>query len=89
MIKIKDVDCIHTPDLHIIYYGVGLPGSQHDSTAWAETRIYKERDQLLDDGQFVWGDSTYPIETWCQAPYKKSALSYFQPAYPDPLYLSL
>src|SRR5882724_12230611 len=42
---------ISTPDLHIINYGVGLPGSQHDAMEWKETCIPKEHDRLLDVGE--------------------------------------
>ncbi|EIN11626.1 hypothetical protein PUNSTDRAFT_24969, partial [Punctularia strigosozonata HHB-11173 SS5] len=66
-----NLQLVSTPDLQIIDYSVGLPGSQHDSTAWAETRIYKEHEKLLNSDEWVWGDSAYPLETWCQAPYKK------------------
>ena len=62
---------ISTPDLRIIDYGVGLPGSQHDATAWMETRIPNEHAQLLGHDEWVWGDSAYPLKNWCQAPYKK------------------
>lgn len=62
---------ISMPNLMIIDYGVGLPGSQHDATAWAETRIPNEHDVLLGADDWVWGDSAYPLQTWCQAPYKK------------------
>lgn len=65
---------ISTPDLRIIDYGVGLPGSQHDATAWVETRIPNEHERLLGQNEWVWGDSAYPLKNWCQAPYKK----YFQ-----------
>jgi hypothetical protein len=63
---------ISTPNLQIIDYGVGLPGSQHDATAWKETWIPKEHESLLEAGEWVWGDTAYPLQTWCQAPYKKS-----------------
>jgi DDE superfamily endonuclease len=59
------------PDLTIIDYGVGLPGSQHDASAWAETRIPKEHDQLFANDEWVWVDSAYRITSWCQAPYKR------------------
>jgi hypothetical protein len=62
---------ISTPDLQIIDYGVGLPGSQHDSTAWVETRIPIEHERLLGHDEWAWGDSAYPLKKWCQAPYKK------------------
>lgn len=26
---------------------------------------------LLQDDEWVWADSAYPLQTWCQAPYKK------------------
>ncbi|KAF8592792.1 hypothetical protein K439DRAFT_1324381, partial [Ramaria rubella] len=65
------VQLISTPDLRIIDYGVGMPGSQHDATAWLHTRIPQEHDTLLSPREWVWGDSAYPLQTWCQAPYKK------------------
>ncbi|KIY53655.1 hypothetical protein FISHEDRAFT_68686, partial [Fistulina hepatica ATCC 64428] len=43
-----NVQLISTPDLCIIDYGVGLPGSQHDATAWKETRLPVEHDHLLE-----------------------------------------
>ena len=30
---------VSTPDLWIIDYSTGLPGSQHDATAWEETHV--------------------------------------------------
>jgi DDE superfamily endonuclease len=68
---------VSTPDLHIIDYGVGLPGSQHDATAWAATRVPQEHDVLLEEGEFVWGDSAYPLKKWCQAPYKRYAYNQY------------
>ena len=62
---------ISTPDLRIIDFGVGLPGSQHDAIAWQETRIPQEHAHLLNKDEFIWGDSAYPLKSWCQAPYKK------------------
>ena len=55
-----------TPNLQIIDYAVGLPGSQHDATAFADTHISKEHECLLLDGEFIWSDSAYPLHTWCQ-----------------------
>ncbi|KAF8580704.1 hypothetical protein K439DRAFT_1356366, partial [Ramaria rubella] len=62
---------ISTPNLHIIDYGVGLPGSQHDVMAWKQTRIPLEHETLLGRDEWVWADTAYPLQTWCQAPYKK------------------
>ncbi|KIJ48108.1 hypothetical protein M422DRAFT_248289 [Sphaerobolus stellatus SS14] len=58
-------------NLHIIDYGVGLPGSQHDATAWKQTRIPQEHGTLLKAEEWVWADTAYLLQTWCQAPYKK------------------
>ena len=37
-------------------YSVGLPGSQHDATAFAETRVYKECEVLLGEDEWIWAD---------------------------------
>ncbi|KAF8574649.1 hypothetical protein K439DRAFT_1649732 [Ramaria rubella] len=66
-----NVQLISTPNLHIIDYSVGLPGSQHDATAWKQTRIPLEHETLLGRDGWVWADTAYPLQTWCQAPYKK------------------
>lgn len=42
-----------TPDLCIIDYSVGLPGSQHDATAFSETRVCKEHNVLLDEEEWI------------------------------------
>jgi hypothetical protein len=36
-------------------------GSMHDSTAWEDTQLAQEHDTLLEDGEWVWGDSAYPV----------------------------
>jgi hypothetical protein len=48
-----------------------LPGSQHDATAFAKTRIAQEHQELLADDEWIFADSAYPLKDWCQAPYKK------------------
>ncbi|KAF8584055.1 hypothetical protein K439DRAFT_1239494, partial [Ramaria rubella] len=65
-----NVQLISTPNLHIIDYGVGLPGSQHDAMAWKGTWILQEHERLLGRDKWVWADTAYPLQT-CQAPYKK------------------
>jgi hypothetical protein len=67
---------VSTPDLRIVDYSVGLPGSQHDATAFAETRIYKEREVLLGEDEWMWADTAYPLHGWCQAPYKAYVLCF-------------
>ncbi|KAF8588821.1 hypothetical protein K439DRAFT_1334447 [Ramaria rubella] len=61
------------PDLHIIDYSVGLPGSQHDTTAWKSTHIPQEHGMLLGADEWVWVDTGHGVslQRWCQAPYKK------------------
>ncbi|CAA7257434.1 unnamed protein product [Cyclocybe aegerita] len=66
-----NVQLVSTPDCQIIDYAVGLPGSQHDASAWEETQTFQCHSQLLEDGEWVWADSAYPLQKWCQAPYKK------------------
>ncbi|KAF8576129.1 hypothetical protein K439DRAFT_1649368 [Ramaria rubella] len=66
-----NVQLISMPNLRIIDYGVGLPDSQHDAMAWKGTRIPQEHEQLLGRDEWVWADTAYPLQTWCQAPYKK------------------
>ncbi|KAF8585679.1 hypothetical protein K439DRAFT_1342890, partial [Ramaria rubella] len=59
------------PDLCIIDYGIGLPASQHDMTAWKSMHIPWEHRMLLGVDEWVWVDMAYPLQRWCQAPYKK------------------
>lgn len=61
----------------IIDFGIGLPGSQHDATAWKKTRLPQEHEQLLGEGKWIWADSAYPIQPWLVAPYKKYVLIEF------------
>ncbi|KAF7372357.1 DDE Tnp4 domain-containing protein [Mycena venus] len=53
---------INTPNLHIVDYGVGLPRSQHDASAWKKTRIPQEHKRLLPNSEWCWADSAYPIQ---------------------------
>ncbi|KAF8587606.1 hypothetical protein K439DRAFT_1645808 [Ramaria rubella] len=66
-----NVQLISTPNLCIIDYGVGLPLSQHDATAWKGTWIPQEHEQFLGRDEWVWVDTACPLQTWCQDPYKK------------------
>ncbi|THV04471.1 hypothetical protein K435DRAFT_598224, partial [Dendrothele bispora CBS 962.96] len=65
-----NIQVVNLPNLRIIDIAYGYTGSTHDSTAFEGTRIAKEYDELL-DGEWVWADSAYPIQTWVVAPYKK------------------
>ena len=39
--------------LHIIDFSYGHTGCTHDATAWEDTQ--------LEDGEWVWADSAYPV----------------------------
>ncbi|EUC57648.1 DDE family endonuclease [Rhizoctonia solani AG-3 Rhs1AP] len=65
-----NVQIICLPNLRIIDFGVGLPGSQHDAAAWKHTRLPTEHVRLLGQDDWIWGDSAYPIRKWIVSPYK-------------------
>jgi hypothetical protein len=52
-------------------YAVGHTGSIHNSTAFQNTHIFKEHQNILAPGEWIWADSAYPAETWCIAPFRK------------------
>jgi hypothetical protein len=56
-------------NLRIFDLVVGLPGSVHDATAWKETAIFQNPEHFLDDGEWIWGDSAYPLKPWVISPY--------------------
>jgi hypothetical protein len=58
------------PNLCIIDYVLGPPGSVHDSTAFKESRAFKESDVLFRNGEWLWADSAYGLTPWCVVPYK-------------------
>jgi hypothetical protein len=49
------------PNLQIIDYGYGHVGSTHDATAWESTKFAQEPSFFLDEGEFIWADSAYPV----------------------------
>ena len=55
------IQIVSLPNLHIIDFGYGFTGSIHDSTAWNETRMAKEHKDLLEDSDWIWADSAYPV----------------------------
>ena len=52
---------VSLPNLWIIDFGYGYTGSTHDATAWEGTRLFQEHGTLLDDKEWVWADSAYPV----------------------------
>jgi hypothetical protein len=64
---------ITLPNLRIVDYVIGHTGSTHDSTAFAESRTRKDREQLLGPNEWIWADPASPVEAWCVTPFKKPA----------------
>ncbi|THU87913.1 hypothetical protein K435DRAFT_680825 [Dendrothele bispora CBS 962.96] len=56
-----NVQLVTTPDLRIVDFATGLPGSQHDAAAREETCTFKEHEQLLEEDEFIWADSACPL----------------------------
>ena len=63
------------PNLHIIDYVLGPPGSTHDATAFKESHAYLEQETLFHDGEWIWADSAYGVTSCCIAPYKALAVN--------------
>jgi hypothetical protein len=61
---------VSLPNLRIIDFTYGFTGSTHDSTAWNETRMAKDRRSLLKDGEWIWADSAYPVKCHSSSRYK-------------------
>jgi len=53
------------PNMHIIDYVLGLPGSTHDSMSFKESHAWKESSHLFHNGEWLWADSTYALTPWC------------------------
>jgi DDE superfamily endonuclease len=52
---------VSLPNLQIIDFAYGHTGSAHDATAWEGTQIFQEHEMLLENEEWVWGDSAYPV----------------------------
>ncbi|KIK74560.1 hypothetical protein PAXRUDRAFT_98369, partial [Paxillus rubicundulus Ve08.2h10] len=57
-------------NLCIIDFSYGHTGSTCDSSAWEGTQLKQDHERYMEDGEFVWADSAYPLQTWVIAPYK-------------------
>lgn len=58
-------------NLRIVDYGLGHPGSVHDSYAFQGTRVAQEPKDLIPEGHWLWADSAYSLKPWSVAPFKK------------------
>lgn len=57
----------------IIYYQTGYPGSVHDSTCYKETDLFRHPNRYLSGGQYIIGDSAYPLSRKLLTLYKAAA----------------
>ncbi|EGO30651.1 hypothetical protein SERLADRAFT_345039 [Serpula lacrymans var. lacrymans S7.9] len=58
-------------NLKIIDYGLGHIGSTHDSSAFQDTLTSQKHKDFLNEDEWIWADSAYPITSWCVAPFKQ------------------
>ncbi|KAI0339356.1 hypothetical protein BDW22DRAFT_1455884, partial [Trametopsis cervina] len=56
-----NVQIVSLPNLRIVDFAYGHTGSTHDATAWEQTRTAQNHADLLDENEFVWADSAYPV----------------------------
>jgi DDE superfamily endonuclease len=66
-----NIQLVTMPDLSIINYVLGLPGSVHNSTAFRESRAFKESETLFHKGEWLWANLAYGLASWCVTPYKR------------------
>jgi DDE superfamily endonuclease len=52
---------VSLPNLQIIDFSFGHTGSTHDASAWEATRLAQDREELMEENEWVWADSAYPV----------------------------
>ncbi|KAI0345448.1 hypothetical protein BDW22DRAFT_1325369, partial [Trametopsis cervina] len=57
-------------NLLIVDYTIGHVGSVHDSTQFQDSRLSKAREEYLNDNEWIWADSAYPLAFWCATPFR-------------------
>ncbi|KAG2065256.1 hypothetical protein BDR04DRAFT_1033251 [Suillus decipiens] len=60
-------------NLRIVDYVIGVPGSVHDSNAFAKARIARHPQTFLGGNEWIWADSAYGARPWCVVPFKRPA----------------
>ncbi|EGO19335.1 hypothetical protein SERLADRAFT_411810 [Serpula lacrymans var. lacrymans S7.9] len=58
-------------NLKIVDYGLGHTGSIHDLSAFRDTTIYQTPEKFFTAGEWLWGDSAYPVSPTCVSPFKR------------------
>ncbi|KAF9513922.1 hypothetical protein BS47DRAFT_1295668, partial [Hydnum rufescens UP504] len=66
---------VTTPNLCIIDYILGPPGSVHDSMSFQESHTSIKSAALFQEGEWLWADSAYGLTSWCVVPYKQPLCS--------------
>ena len=47
--------------MQIIDFSFGHVSSTHDSTTWEATQLAQEYESIMEEGEWVWADSAYPV----------------------------
>lgn len=50
--------------MQIIDFSFGHTGSTHDASAWEATRLAQDREELMEENEWVWADSAYPVSAF-------------------------
>ncbi|KAL0569843.1 hypothetical protein V5O48_012120 [Marasmius crinis-equi] len=56
-----NIQIINMPNLRIIDFGFGHVGSTHDAMAWDKTYFTQHPKEFLNENEFIWADSAYPV----------------------------
>src|SRR5258708_30812745 len=67
---IHPLQLVTLPNLCIIDYILGPPGSVHDSTAFLQSQAFQESDDLFYNAEWLCADSAYRLAPCCIVPYK-------------------
>ena len=57
--------------MQIIDYVISHCGSAHDFTVFRNSCTFKQNRTLFQNGEWIWANSAYGLDTWCITPYKK------------------
>ena len=57
-------------NLLIVDYGLGHPGSIHDTYVFQEMEVGQHLEAQIPEGHWIWVDSAYPTRPWYIVPFK-------------------
>ncbi|KJA17757.1 hypothetical protein HYPSUDRAFT_146140 [Hypholoma sublateritium FD-334 SS-4] len=60
---------VSLPNLRIIDFTFGHTGSTHDASAWEATHLVQDHDSLMEENEWIWADSAYPVSNSCYTAY--------------------